>query len=243
MVYDVKAALVEVKTSNESLFGSLSKELGLKIAVSVHAAELLGDDLYLVLGLILNAHRHHADTELIRSNVMNRFAGRSVEYFVLSPAHSAELPFLAVKRVCAFYKMIEESRVVLLNPYIHVLGVRRFAVLGGSKELDQLFEALLKRYGAKNVRFEIVRRDIPRRLLESQFEVYRESVLNALTQRELEVLVEAYRSGYFKPVKDVKLDELAQKLSVSKNTVSLLLRKSVMKLLKQIFTETESTKI
>jgi len=231
-MHNVKAALIEVKTTDESLFGSLSRELGLKIVVNVHKAELLGEDMYIILGIMLDACQRHTDVELnIRSKLVD---SRAIKYFALPPVHSAEMPFLAVKRVCAFYKMIEESGVILLNPYIHVFGVRRFTVLGSLKELDQLFEALLRRYGAKNVKFEVIRKDIPRRLFESQFEVYRESVLNALTQRELEILVEAYRSGYFKPVKDVKLDELAQKFGVSKNTVSLLLRKSVMKLLKKI---------
>jgi len=232
-MYNMKAALIEVRTTNESLFGSLSRELGLKIAVNVHKAESLGEDLYIILGVMLDTYQHHTDVEPnIRSKLTDN---RVVKYFALPPVQSAEMPFLAVKRVCAFYKMIEESGVILLNPYIHVLGVRRFTVLGGSKELDQFFEALLKRYGAKNVKFEVIKKDVPIRLFESQFEVYRETVLNTLTQRELEILIEAYRSGYFKPVKDVKLDELAQKFGVSKNTVSLLLRKSVMKLLKKIF--------
>ncbi len=59
-------------------------------------------------------------------------------------------------------------------------------------------------------------------------------ILDKLTTNEIEVLKQAFISGYFDYPRQMNLDALASSLRLSKVTVSIHLRKAVRKILEEI---------
>jgi predicted DNA binding protein len=145
---------------------------------------------------------------------------------------STETCFLAIKERCEFYELIENYNVALSIPYIVRDGKRIFCVYGEESDLDKYIENLKAFYGEKNT---VVEKTTPIRCIQGYMhDAMRAYMFSQLTSREKEVLFKAYYNGYISSRRRIKLDELAEQLNITKPTASLMIRKTVEKILKKL---------
>ena len=109
------------------------------------------------------------------------------------------------------------------------LGIRdgklKISFLGSEKQLQNFLEKI----SAKGIRYKIVL------LTDANFAP--DSPLNQLTEKQRQVLVTAYKLGYYDIPRRINSDQLAQKLDIVNSTLVEHLRKAEQRLLLHILTQ------
>lgn len=139
---------------------------------------------------------------------------------------------LALKERCEFYEIVEEYNVIILNPYMIKDGRRIFCVYGEEADLRKYIDNLKAFYGEKNI---LLERITPTHCVWGYMhDVIRTYIFSQLTEREKEILFKAYYSGYISSSRKIKLSELAKQLNITKQGASLMIRKTIEKIVKKL---------
>jgi predicted DNA binding protein len=216
--------VVKTSSSTGSLFVGMSREVSSPLLLHVNS---LGNSLYLV-----TVYTH----ELIPLSVIKEFYGRSEKSRIVSMSRyvSENLSILTVvKERCEFLELAKGYNVVIQSPYIVHRGSRIYCITGYREPVDKYIDNLQSYYGRRNV---IVKRGNPARCLEDIVKIaIRNFLFSKLTPRELYILSRAYEEAYISARRGVRLSNLAKRLGLSKPTTSIMLRKALGKLLKDLF--------
>ena len=106
------------------------------------------------------------------------------------------------------------------------LGIRdgkiKISFLGSTRQVGDFLEKI----GAKGIRFKVVM------LSDASFSP--DSPLNRLTEKQREVLITAYKLGYYDIPRRINSDQLAEKLGIVNSTLVEHLRKAERRLLAQV---------
>ncbi len=140
---------------------------------------------------------------------------------------------IAVKSKCEFFKIAEDSNVIILSPYIFDRGYRRYVALGTQADLENYVERVLKYYGDRYVSH----RWIDRLDRVSQILLKRTMlgiIFEKLTDVELKVLQLAYEHGYFDYPRRVSQELIGASVNLSKVTVNIHLRKAFKKIVEEL---------
>lgn len=219
----VRAAEVTTLSTVQSFFAKLSRSARSSVELFVYPYERL----YLAIGYLpktVSREEVHDAMRGERSKVLEMRVERS-----LVPQ---ETYIVALKERCEFYRLLEAYGVTISIPYKISDGRRSFCVLGEKEKLEGYLVNLQSFYGSKSVVYrtarvnECVRRQIS--------ELARSFVLSQLTEREMQVLLKAYHSGYISSRRRVDLGELAGMLHIAKPTASLTVRKAIEKLVRSL---------
>ncbi|MEM4953412.1 MAG: helix-turn-helix domain-containing protein [Desulfurococcaceae archaeon] len=139
---------------------------------------------------------------------------------------------LALKERCEFYEIVEKYNVTLSVPYMVKDGRRIFCVYGDEDDLEKYIDNLKAFYGEKNI---LVEKTTPIRCIRRYMhDAIRTYIFSQLTDREKEVLLKAYYDGYISSRRRIKLDELAKQLNITKPAASLMVRKTIEKIVKRL---------
>uniref|UniRef100_A0A7C2Z124 DNA-binding protein n=1 Tax=Ignisphaera aggregans TaxID=334771 RepID=A0A7C2Z124_9CREN len=224
----IQAVMITVTSSPSSIFGRLSRQTGEKINLFVlkHPRE----SLYYTLVYIPKPIESGIIVDTLRSQ-QNKLIKISKHVGVY------ETFIAALKERCEFYELVERYNVVLSVPYIIYRGLRTYCVYGEQRDVDRYLENLSALYSKGDIVTKRV--DLARcmdYLMRNVVDIY---LLSFLTDKERQILLKAFESGYISSRRKVNLGELAETLNIAKPTASLMLRRAVEKVLKRIF-ESES---
>jgi predicted DNA binding protein len=219
---------ITTTTVSRSFFAKLSKYSQAPIYLFVH--RYWQEPIYLVVAYTNTA----LEPDKLRTSYLSE-KGKFLKMKKLS--NSAETYLLAVKERCEFYELIENYNATLSIPYAVRDGKRVFCVYGGEADLEKYVSNLRSFYGEKNI---VVEKTTPVRCVqEYMHDAIRSYIFSHLTDREKEILFRAYYNGYISSRRRIKLDELAKQLNITKPAASLIVRKTVEKIVKRLL-ENES---
>lgn len=219
----ISAVKIMTTSTSRSFFAKLSKYSQTPIYLFVH--RYWREPVYLAVAYT-NAVLEPEKLKVSYQSEKNKFIKmeRLLNY--------TETYFLAIKERCEFYELIENYNVTLSIPYIVRDGKRIFCVYGEELDLDKYIENLKAFYGEKNI---VVEKTTPIRCIQGYMhDAIRAYIFSQLTSREKEVLLRAYYNGYISSRRRIKLDELAKQLNITKPAASLMIRKTVEKILKKL---------
>lgn len=225
MPVKIKSALITVKSSSSSssFFADLSRNAG--TSVNLYVYRYPKTSLYYVIADIpknavtpnmLSVVKHY------RENILK----------ISRQVYSQRVVLTVVKQRCEFYELIEDYDVVIPMPYTLYRGDRKYCVYGESENLDKYVENLVARYGRKNVFVE--KTDLVTCLVHQIKNAIDSYVFTALTEKEKQLLFKAFESGYLSHRRKVSLEELAESLNIAKPTASLILRKAIEKVIRNL---------
>lgn len=217
----IRAVEVATLSTSQSFFAKLSRSTRSTVELFVYPYERL----YLTVGYLPKAVSRE---ELY--NVLGDERGKVLEMTVERSPVPQGTYVVALKERCEFYRLLETYGVVISVPYRISDGRRSFCIFGEERELERYLENLESFYGSKNVVYRATRvNECVRRQVSA---LVRNFVLSQLTEREMQVLLKAYQSGYISSRRRVDLGELAGMLHIAKPTASLTVRKAIEKLIR-----------
>lgn len=123
-------------------------------------------------------------------------------------------------------QFIDQFDLKLAYPVIYGGDYCQFSVVGTAEELQAIVAALRKSFGDLDI------------LAARQYDPHLSSVLNGLTEKQRDVLLQAYRLGYFDYPRKIDAAELARKLGIKKTTLLEHLHKAEKRLIGRILEET-----
>lgn len=216
--------IITTHTSSNSLFVPLTRQSTTPLILYVSRDPK--DPVYTVITYTKDLELLPRVNELLRNRdskilSLNRFISER------------SLLMIAVKERCEFYELIENYGVTLLSPYIVKGGKRIFCVMGEEEHIEKYIDNLQSYYGKKNI---TAKRSSLAECIENTIKVLSSNYAKlGLTSRELYILNRAYQEGYFGSKRSIQLEELAKQLNLSKPTTSIMLRKAIGKVLRNIF--------
>lgn len=210
---------ITTMSSSRSFFVKLSEETQSSIHLYVYRYQR--EPLYLAIA--------HVPKAISPEKIKQSYQGEKSKFIKIERYLGLNGAYmLALKERCEFYELLEDYNVSISTPYTIRSGRRTFCIYGLESDLEKYIDNLKAFYGEKSV---LVEKTTPSRCIQQHVKdtvhVY---MLSHLTNREKEVLVKAYDSGYLSSRRRAKLDELAEQLNVSKSTASLMVRKAIEKI-------------
>lgn len=222
---------IRVRSSYNSFFGRLS-ELS-KSRIVIYTYKITRSNYYYVLAFSSNLRvGDYANSIIRRDHILKRSKIIRIKHYPIDGVYL----FHGLKSMCEFYRLAEDNNVSLLIPYVFNEGVREYSVIGIYENLKKYLESVKRYYGNDLVEWYWDERLETDRLANY---VLRSSVLSMLmdklTDAEIKVLRTAYYGGYFDYPKARRQADIGEKLSISKVTVSIHLRKALKKILSELF--------
>lgn len=219
----LQAALITTTSSYNSFFVELSRKVSERLSLYVYAHPK--DSLYYVIAYIPKPLAWDSISDVMkvhRENIIRIF-----RY-----AHTSETYLVTVKQCCDFYELIEDYNVVISMPYTIYKGRRVYCVYGDGKDVNRYTENVVAKYGRKNV---VIRKADPITCISYQMRnIVSSYTFTILTEKEKQLLIKAFESGYISSRRRISLEELAEALSITKPTASLMLRKAIEKIVRRL---------
>ncbi|MEM1678332.1 MAG: helix-turn-helix domain-containing protein [Ignisphaera sp.] len=217
-----------VSRPKNSFFSKLSELASVKILLET--IYLPGISRYLVIAYSYNRDIGRYIPLLIRdSKYLVKGKIRKIKYFECGGLFI----IVAVKSQCEFLKITENSNVSVLYPYIIDKGFRTFTVFGEKKDLDLYTDEIIRYYGEENVEYRSI--NSIEKLVHT---LMKKSLLNLVTEKltdmELNVIMLAYRNGYFNYPKGSSQEAIGTLLGLSKITVNIHMRKALKKIVEEV---------
>lgn len=222
MTTKIRAAIVRTATSN-SFFGKLSKKLDDRVILYVY--KHVREPLYYVLAYTPRP----VSSETISENLRNDYSRITK---ITKHVEARETHILAIKERCEFYELVESYGVILSVPYVIQRGQRIYCIYGELGSMDKYIDNLVAAYGKNNVAVRIT--DFTTCIDYQIKNIVSSYVMSFLTDKEKQILIKAFESGYISSRRRVKLGELADYLNIAKPTASLMLRRAIEKVIKRI---------
>lgn len=218
---------VEIRKPSRSFFGRLSKVSSASISLEV--MKLTGSSDYVVFAYSFSNNVGNYIEKLRPSLRTPESHVKKIRWW-----SEGKLTYIvAYKTRCDFLRLAEASGVNILTPYVFERGFRKYVVLGTREQLSKYFESLKNFYGRGNVVYspidtaDYLSMILARRSLLS-------IITDKLTPNELNVLRQAYSTGYFDHPRRTNLNELGRYLGLSKVTVDIHIRKITKKVFEEI---------
>ena len=229
---DLGVVSVRINSPYNSFFGKVSELSGSRIVMSTY--KVPGSDSYYVLALSSDKGVREYVGEVAKHE---KYVKRSKIKELRHHYGDDMLVIHGVKSRCEFLGLAEDSRVILLMPYIFHRGTREYLVLGRRGSLNKYLDHIERYYGMGHVEWREL--SDPEDLVKS---ILGGSILSIiadrLTEQELRVLRTAYEGGYFNYPKDSRQADIGSMLSISKVTISIHLRKALRKIVSDVIRTT-----
>ncbi len=223
---DLEIYYFEVISISRSFFGILSRETNSSILLNV--SPLPYENKYLVFAYTYSDIKDYVRKIYMRYKSMERYIKSLRAYRI-----NRGTLIIAVKEACPFIEIALKHNIIVVSPYIFDRGVRKYLVVGTPDNINEYIFHVVERYGRNNTFIERVR-NVER--LKKFIAIQKfNNILDKLTRRELEVLRKAYELGIFDYPRRIDLDTLSKELKISKVTISILIRKSLKKIIEDIF--------
>ncbi len=225
---DTKIVKFAISRPRNSFFSKLSELSSSKILIEVTYIPSISK--YLVIAYSYNRDIGKYLPLIMQNNYyLTKSKIKRVKYFKNGDLHV----IVAIKLQCEFLKIAENNNVAVLSPYIIDKGRRSFTVVGEKKDLEQYMDEVMRYYGEDNVKHNSI--DSFEALAYNTIE---RSLLNLiaekLTDMELNVIMLAYKNGYFNYPKDSSQETIGTLLGLSKITVNIHMRKALKKIIEEI---------
>lgn len=225
---DISIAEFTIDKPKNSFFSKLAELSSSKMLLEVMYIPSIS--MYLVIAYSYNRDiAKHIHLLMKNSDYLTRSKIRKIKYFRDGDLHIV----IAVKSACEFFKIAEDSSVMVLPPYIIDKGRRMFVVVGEKKDIEFYANRIAGYYGEKNVRYSEI--DSSERFARA---IVERSLLNLVTEKltdmELSVVNTAYRKGYFNYPKSSSQETIGSLLGLSKITVNIHMRKALRKIVEEI---------
>jgi len=202
-----------------SVLGDLSRIPG--VTVYVQGIALTGDEATTLAYISIPPDKkvYEAALEELRKHP------EVIDYQILSKKNYS-LTVAITKNLCEFYRYTLDSGRLTFFPYVHLSGRRRFFIL--SAEDASRVRTNLSKHG-QILSFEKVPLSVA--LRETEELIVKMSFSEVLSPLQKSVLLEALKLGYYDWPRKITLTELADRLGISKATLSEHLRRAHQKLL------------
>lgn len=152
--------------------------------------------------------------------------GGTVEDWADTPEGRVFLARFTFPESPGVYRLFDESRCWLTPPWYYLDGWAYFrAVTFSAPNLKQLVHALEARGPTELIR----KSELPLQVLPSSVWVH--ALLSQLTERQVEALSAAHRTGYYRFPRSVETDRIAEEIGVARTTFSEHLRKAENRLI------------
>lgn len=223
---DLEIYYFEITSTSRSFFGILSKETNSSILLNI--SPLPYENEYLVFAYT------YSDIKDYVKKIYMRYRSDGERYIKSLRAYRINRGTLiiAVKEACPFIEIALKHNVTIVSPYTFDKGVRKYLVVGTPDNINEYTLHVMERYGGDNIFVEKVR---GAERLKNFIAIQTPNILDKLTGRELEVLKKAYELGVFDYPRRTDLNSLSEELRISKVTASILIRKSLKKIIEEIF--------